>query len=73
MRRLLVGIVIALVSTTVVSHGQAPPEILPIGDSDSTGIWFVELSSAPTIEGTSRNALLAEVFTDEGTGTMVAA
>jgi len=31
------------------------------------------VKSAHIINGTSRNALLAEVFTDEGTGTMVAA
>jgi acetylglutamate kinase len=28
------------------------------------------LHSAHVISGTTRNALLAEVFTDEGTGTM---
>ena len=31
------------------------------------------VKSAHIINGTSRNALLAEVFTDEGTGTMIAA
>jgi acetylglutamate kinase len=29
------------------------------------------LTSAHVISGTERNALLAEVFTDEGTGTML--
>jgi len=31
------------------------------------------VKSAHIINGTSRNALLAEVFTDKGTGTMIAA
>jgi len=31
------------------------------------------VKSAHIIDGTSRNALLAEVFTDKGTGTMIAA
>ena len=31
------------------------------------------VKSAHIIDGTSRNALLAEVFTDKGTGTMITA
>jgi acetylglutamate kinase len=37
------------------------------------GILTRGVKSAHIINGNSRNSLLAEVFTDEGTGTMIAA
>jgi len=56
----------------LIRHGTATGGMIPklqnIVDLLRRGV-----KSAHIINGTSRNALLAEVFTDKGTGTMIAA
>jgi minor extracellular serine protease Vpr len=58
MRKLLVGISALLVGMTMMSHAQAPQSVSL--DSGSTDLWFVELSSEPTIDGTSLATLERE-------------
>jgi acetylglutamate kinase len=48
--------------------GGMIPKLQSIIDTLTRGV-----GSAHIINGNSRNSLLAEVFTDEGTGTMIAA
>ena len=59
MRKLLVGIGALVVSMTMMSHAQVP-QAVSVSDNESTGLWFVELSSEPTIEGTSLATLERE-------------
>jgi subtilisin family serine protease len=56
MRRLLAGIGVAIVGTTMMSHAQSP-QIIPLSDNEMADRWFVELSSPPAIEGTSSAVL----------------
>jgi minor extracellular serine protease Vpr len=59
MRKLLARIGAIVVLTTLTSHGQSPQSIT-FDRSDSTSLWFVELSSPPGIDGTPHGALEQE-------------
>jgi len=56
MRKLIVGIGAILVSTTMMSHAQSPGAVA-LADNETSQLWFVELSSAPGIEGTAAAVL----------------
>jgi acetylglutamate kinase len=56
----------------LVSEGRATGGMIPKLQS-ITGLLRRGVKSAHIINGRARNALLAEVFTDEGTGTMIVA
>ena len=51
MRKLLVGICATVVFMTMLSRAQGP-EVVPLSAVTSTDVWFIELSGAPTIDGT---------------------
>jgi hypothetical protein len=59
MRKLLVGMGAFVVSMTMMSHAQSPQSI-PLSGHEAPDMWFVELSSEPTIEGTSLGTLERE-------------
>ena len=59
MRKLLAGIGALTVSTTMMSHAQSQ-EVIPVGDNETSQLWFVELSSQPSIDGTAISALERE-------------
>jgi acetylglutamate kinase len=65
--RLAVADVERLISEGVATGGMIP-KLQSIGDLLRRGV-----GSAHIIDGGARNALLSEVFTDEGTGTMIVA
>ncbi len=56
MRSLLGGIAAVVVGGTLASHAQSP-QVLPLSDREGTGLWFVELSSPPTVDGTAPDTL----------------
>ncbi|HEV8345027.1 MAG TPA: S8 family serine peptidase [Vicinamibacterales bacterium] len=59
MRKLFVGIGTVIVSMAMMSHAQSPQSI-PLSGTETTDLWFVELSGEPTIEGTSLASLERE-------------
>jgi subtilisin family serine protease len=59
MRRFLAALGVALVAATVMPYAQSPQSVA-LADSESSSLWFVELSSPPTAEGTSLAALELE-------------
>ena len=59
MRRLLAGIGVCLLLATMMSYAQTGQSV-PTLDNEATGLWFVELSSPPTIEGTALATLERE-------------
>jgi minor extracellular serine protease Vpr len=52
MRKLLAGIGSLIVTTTMMSHAQ-PSQAIPAADNETSALWFVELSSPPSIDGTA--------------------
>jgi len=55
MRRLFTAIATAIVSATLMVHGQSPVASQTI--DNLTTLWFVQLSSPPAIDGTQTDAL----------------
>ena len=58
MRRLFTAIATAIVSATLMVHGQSPEAAQAI--DNLTTIWFVQLSSPPAIDGTQTDGLNRE-------------
>ena len=56
----------------LINDGSATAGMIP-KLQNITALLYRGVRSAHIINGNSRNALLAEVFTDEGTGTMISA
>src|SRR6266576_1006583 len=56
MRKLLTSIAGLIVSTSMMSHALSP-QVIPFRDNETADRWFVELSSPPGIEGTSKALL----------------
>ena len=70
MRTLLSPIIVTILLTTAVTFGQSQ-QVLPLAETDKTNLaalassaasslWFVELASPPTVEGSSAAALDSE-------------
>ena len=59
MRKLLGGIGAAIVTVTVISHAQSS-QSFPVAGNETSQLWFVELSSPPSIEGTTISTLERE-------------
>jgi minor extracellular serine protease Vpr len=56
MRRSLVAVAAAVLAATAIGYAQNTDQI-SAADNESASLWFVELSTAPTVEGTSTAAL----------------
>ena len=57
----IVGILLALSGSVTFSQVAEPSQPAPIQhESDTTGLWFVELASPPTAEGGSLAAVRAD-------------
>ena len=59
MRKLLGGVGAAIVTVTVISHAQSS-QSFPVAGNETSQLWFVELSSPPSIEGTTISTLERE-------------
>ena len=42
-----------IVLTTAISSAQTGQQSVPVLENESSGLWFVELSSPPAVEGTA--------------------
>jgi minor extracellular serine protease Vpr len=59
MRQFVSAIAAVFVSATMMSHAQSP-QPLAASDNETTGLWFVELSSPPSSDGTADATLERE-------------
>ncbi|HEY7290345.1 MAG TPA: S8 family serine peptidase [Vicinamibacterales bacterium] len=59
MTRFLAAVSAAVLAATVMPYAQSAQSV-PLAESESPSLWFVELSSPPTAEGTSVQALERE-------------
>ena len=62
MRKVLTAIGLIIISTTMMSHAQSAQSI-PVADNETSQLWFVELSSPPSIDGTAVATLEREEAT----------
>jgi subtilisin family serine protease len=53
MYKRLISIAVIIVGTTI-SSAQTSQQSVPVLENESSGLWFVELSSPPAIEGTAQ-------------------
>lgn len=56
MRTFVGALSAAVLAATMISHAQSP-QAVPVSDNESSGLWFVELSSPPTSDGGTTTAL----------------
>jgi minor extracellular serine protease Vpr len=56
MRKFVGALGAAVFAATMISHAQSP-QAVPVSDNESSGLWFVELSSPPTSDGGTVAAL----------------
>src|SRR5467141_1330894 len=61
MRQFVSAVVAVFLSATMMSHAQST-QSLPINDNETRELWFVELSSPPTSDGT----VVASLEREEG-------
>jgi hypothetical protein len=59
MRKFVGALTAALFAATIISHAQQSQSV-PVSESESAGMWFVELASPPTSDGTAVTALERE-------------
>jgi subtilisin family serine protease len=52
MKRIFVATIVAMLAATVIPFAQST-QTIPVAESESSSLWFVELSNPPTSEGTA--------------------